>query len=225
MSSSTSSSSPPRLPFLKVLLVAVLGMGLSLVLVRAYAAALGASGEAFLGRVIEARAALPRIIAEEDDLVLFFGSSMTQAGFSARVFDRALAERGVDVKSFNFGFGGLNPLFQDYLARRVREAFEERGSATRAGPHRVQPVPDHQDALQRCRQRDRCLRRHARQPRGDAGDPARRSHPGRENPQHPLPARRRLGRDGDLLFRPRTWAFSRRCRRATCRRTRRTSSD
>ena len=113
--------------FVKVLLVVVVGMGLSLALVRAYAAALGASGEAFLGRVLEARAALPRIIAEEEDLVMFFGSSMTQAGFSARVFDRRLAERGVDVKSFNFGFGGLNPLFQDYLARRIREAFEAEG--------------------------------------------------------------------------------------------------
>ena len=121
MSSSTSSS---RLPFLKVLLVAAVGMGLALALVRAYAAALGASGEAFLGRVLEARAALPRILAEEDDLVMFFGSSMTQAGFSARLLDRDLAERGVAVKSFNFGFGGLNPLFQDYIARRIREAFE-----------------------------------------------------------------------------------------------------
>ena len=124
MSSSTSSS---RRIFLRVFLVVVLGMGLSLALVRAYALALGASGEAFLGRVLEARAALPRIVAEEEDLVLVFGSSMTHAGFSARVFDRELAERGVEAKSFNFGFGGLNPLFQDYLARRIREAFEAEG--------------------------------------------------------------------------------------------------
>ena len=113
--------------FLKILLVVTLGMAVSLALVRAYALALGASGEAFLGRVLEARAALPRILAEENDLVMFFGSSMTDAGFSARIFDRELAERGVDVKSFNFGFGGLNPLFQDYLARRIREAFEAEG--------------------------------------------------------------------------------------------------
>ena len=35
--------------------------------------------------------------------------------------------RGATVKSFNFGFGGLNPLFQDYLARRIRESFEAEG--------------------------------------------------------------------------------------------------
>jgi hypothetical protein len=113
--------------FLRVLFVVVFGMTASLGLVRAYAAALGASGKSFLGRVLEARAALPRIVAEEEPLVMFFGSSMTEAGFSARVFDRKLAERGVEVKSFNFGFGGLNPLFQDFLARRIREAFEAQG--------------------------------------------------------------------------------------------------
>jgi len=121
MNSSTSSS---RSIFARVLLVTVLGMGAALGLVRAYAAALGASGEAFLGRVLQARAALPQIIAEEDDLVIFYGSSMVQAGFSARVFDRELTERGAEVKAFNFGFGGLNPLFQDYFARRIRETFE-----------------------------------------------------------------------------------------------------
>jgi len=33
---------------------------------------------------------------------------------------------GVKVKSFNFGFGGLNPFFQDYLSRRIRDAFQEK---------------------------------------------------------------------------------------------------
>ena len=32
--------------------------------------------------------------------------------------------RGVDTKTWNFGFGGLNPFFQDYLSRRIREVFE-----------------------------------------------------------------------------------------------------
>ncbi|MEM6639709.1 MAG: hypothetical protein AAF610_07390 [Pseudomonadota bacterium] len=53
-----------------------------------------------------------------------FGSSMVQAGFSPREFDRHIAAAGGDVTSFNFGFGGLNPLFQDYLSRRIREDFE-----------------------------------------------------------------------------------------------------
>lgn len=85
-----------------------------------------ASADTILSRVMEARAALPRIIAEQDDLVMVFGSSMTQAGFSARRFDQHLKENGITVKSFNFGFGGLNPLFQDYLSRRIRESFQEK---------------------------------------------------------------------------------------------------
>lgn len=35
-----------------------------------------------------------------------------------------MSEQGVTVKSFNFGFGGLNPFFQDYLSRRIRDDFE-----------------------------------------------------------------------------------------------------
>lgn len=120
----TSSTSSSRKIFAKIFLVITLGMAVSMALVRLFTWLNGVSGEQFLGRVLEARAALPRIVAEPDPLVMFYGSSMTQAGFSARQFDREMAERGVRVKSFNFGFGGLNPYFQDFLARRVREAFE-----------------------------------------------------------------------------------------------------
>ncbi len=121
MSSSTSNS---RAPFGRILLVTFFGMAASMGLVRLFTYANDVSGDTILRRVVEARAALPRIVAEENDLVMAFGSSMTEAGFAARQFDRELTERGIDVTSFNFGFGGLNPLFQDYLARRVREAFE-----------------------------------------------------------------------------------------------------
>ena len=124
MSSSTSSS---RRIYLRIFLVVVLGMAAALGVVRAYALSVGASGSIFLGRVMQARAALPQILEEEEDLVIFYGSSMTQAGFSARVFDQELTQRGARVKSFNFGFGGLNPFFQDLLARRIREAFESEG--------------------------------------------------------------------------------------------------
>ncbi len=121
----TSSTSSSRGIYLRVLVAIALGMGASLGLVRLFTFVGGASAETILPEVTEARAALPRIVAEEKDVVLAFGSSMTDAAFGARQFDREMAAQGVEVKSFNFGFGGLNPYFQDYLARRVREAFDE----------------------------------------------------------------------------------------------------
>ena len=112
--------------FGKTLLFILLGMGLALGLVRAFALANDASSDSILGRVLEAKAALPQIVEEPQDLVMVFGSSMVQAGFSPREFDQWLVERGIDnIKSFNFGFGGLNPFFQDYLARRIKEIFAE----------------------------------------------------------------------------------------------------
>lgn len=128
MSSSTSSSDTvaggSRSYYLRILLIILLGMAIALVLVRLFAAANGAGSDSLLGRVLQAQAAIPRIAAEEKDLVMVFGSSMVQAGFSPREFDRDTAELGADIKSFNFGFGGLNPLFQDYVTRRIADAFE-----------------------------------------------------------------------------------------------------
>jgi hypothetical protein len=122
MSSSTSSS---RSIYSRILLAITLGMGLSMVILRVMLMLNDVSADTILDRVMQARAALPRILAEEEDLVMVFGSSMTQAGFSARSFDKHLKEDGITVKSFNFGFGGLNPLFQDYLSRRIRESFQQ----------------------------------------------------------------------------------------------------
>ncbi|HHL32195.1 MAG TPA: hypothetical protein ENJ41_06375 [Oceanospirillales bacterium] len=83
------------------------------------------SSETIMGRVLEAKAALPQIVKEKKDLIMAFGSSMIDAGFSPREFDQQLAQAGINnIKSFNFGFGGLNPFFQDYLSRRVKEAFD-----------------------------------------------------------------------------------------------------
>lgn len=110
--------------YLKIFLTVVVGMTLAMGIIRGIAWLNDASGSNFLGRVLAARAALPRITQEEGDLVMVFGSSMVQAGFSARHFDREVNARGGNVKSWNFGFGGLNPYFQDFLARRIREAFE-----------------------------------------------------------------------------------------------------
>ena len=128
MSSSTSSSDTlaggSRGYYLRVLLTILLGMAIALVLVRVFTAANGAGADSLLGRVLQAQAAIPSIAAEEKDLVMVFGSSMVHAGFSPREFDRDTAELGADIKSFNFGFGGLNPMFQDYLTRRIADAFE-----------------------------------------------------------------------------------------------------
>jgi len=107
----------------RILLAILAGMAVSLVILRVFTDLNDASEETILGRVSEARAALPEIIAQEEDLVMFYGSSMVEAGFSPRMFDRWLAERGVTVKSFNFGFGGLNPYFQEILSRRIAEQF------------------------------------------------------------------------------------------------------
>ena len=84
---------------------------------------MGANSQGALGRVTESRAALPKIVKEPNEVVMFFGSSMTRAGFSPRKFDADLAEQGKQVKSFNFGFGGLNPYFQDFLSRRIADEF------------------------------------------------------------------------------------------------------
>jgi hypothetical protein len=85
----------------------------------------GANKEGVLGRVLQAKAALPKIIAEPNDLVMFYGSSMTRAGFSPRKFDRDLKAMGKSITSFNFGFGGFNPYYQDLLSRRIAEQFIE----------------------------------------------------------------------------------------------------
>ena len=82
-----------------------------------------ANKQGILGRVNQAQVALPKILKEPNDLVMFFGSSMTRAGFSPRQFDKALALEGKNIKSFNFSFGGLNPYFQDFLSRRIAEKF------------------------------------------------------------------------------------------------------
>ncbi|MGB5689610.1 MAG: hypothetical protein WBM45_10045, partial [Woeseiaceae bacterium] len=114
----------PRRMFLRIWLTILFGSGIALALAYAFVAANGASSRSLLGRVIEAQEAIPQIAAEEKDLVMVFGSSMTEAGFSPREFDRDVNAAGGNVMSFNFGFGGLNPLFQDYTTRRIVERFK-----------------------------------------------------------------------------------------------------
>ena len=112
--------------FIKITLAIVLGMMAAMGLVRLLLDANGANKQGILGRVLQAQAAVPQIIAEPNDLVMFYGSSMTRAGFSPRKFDRDLKAIGKDITSFNFGFGGLNPYYQDLLSRRIAEQFVEK---------------------------------------------------------------------------------------------------
>ncbi|MGB0495076.1 MAG: hypothetical protein ACPGJI_01875 [Kangiellaceae bacterium] len=130
MSSSISNSSTDfdkgsssRAIYKKISLAILFGMGIAMALIQGITVLMGGTTHNIMGRVVEARAALPKIVQEEQDLVMVFGSSMVEAGFAARQFDKEMSELGKNVKSFNFGFGGLNPFFQDYLSRRIRDEF------------------------------------------------------------------------------------------------------
>ncbi|KGJ91711.1 hypothetical protein [Colwellia psychrerythraea] len=125
-SAQTLAHAEDRQVFIKITLAIVLGMMVAMGLVRLFLDANGANKQGILGRVLQAQAAVPKIIAEPNDLVMFYGSSMTRAGFSPRKFDRDLQKMGKDISSFNFGFGGLNPYYQDLLSRRIAEQFIEK---------------------------------------------------------------------------------------------------
>ncbi len=114
-----------RAIYLRIILTIGVGMLLALILVRIFAYSVGGRPEEIMSRVYESRQYLPQIAAQAaaDDTLMFFGSSMTQAGFSPREFEQMIADRGVELTAYNFGFGGLNPLFQDYWARRIRDEF------------------------------------------------------------------------------------------------------
>jgi len=111
----------------KIYAKTVLALGLCMIaamaLITLYLESNNVNKHGILGRVSEAQAALPKILEEPNELVMFFGSSMTGSGFSPRQFDKALALQGKKIKSFNFGFGGLNPYFQDLLSKRIAEQF------------------------------------------------------------------------------------------------------
>lgn len=111
--------------FYKISLAIFLGMLAAMGLVRLLLDLNDINKQGILARVLQAEAALPQIIAEPNDLVMFYGSSMTGAGFSPRKFDRDLQAMGKNISSFNFGFGGLNPYYQDLLSRRIAEQFIE----------------------------------------------------------------------------------------------------
>lgn len=125
MNSSTSSSKAmptQRQIFLRIFLTILVGMGAAMGMVRGFTMAMGADAQELLGRVLEGQNGLKRILVEdEQDLVMVFGSSMVEAGFSPRQFDALIGEQGGNVSSWNYGFGGLNPVFQEILARRFAD--------------------------------------------------------------------------------------------------------
>lgn len=127
MNSSTSSSEQmptQRQIFLRIFLTILLGMGVAMGMVRGFTMAMGADAQELLGRVLEGQEGLKRLLVEDDkDLVMVFGSSMTDAGFGPREFDQHIADMGGSVSTWNFGFGGLNPMFQEFLARRFVDDF------------------------------------------------------------------------------------------------------
>ncbi|MFT6269472.1 MAG: hypothetical protein ACJAVV_002298 [Alphaproteobacteria bacterium] len=100
-------------------------MAIAMLIIYGYLTAMGATGQGVFGRVTQAREAMARVVKEPNDLVMFYGSSMTRAGFSPRKFDRDLAVKGKQVTSFNFGFGGVNPYFQDFLSRRITQEMQQ----------------------------------------------------------------------------------------------------
>ncbi len=124
MNETTAETSQRRI-YGRILIAILVGMLIALMVIRMFAHAIGGRPENIMGRVIQARQHLPQVAADAvtKDTLMFFGSSMTQAAFSPREFEQMLAEKDVQITAYNWGFGGLNPLFQDYLARRVRDEF------------------------------------------------------------------------------------------------------
>lgn len=111
--------------YAKVIITIGLCMLAAVVIIQLIITSMGAKTQGVLGRVTESRAALSQVVEESNQLALFYGSSMTRAGFSPRQFDAQLAKIDKNVTSFNYGFGGLNPYFQDFLSRRIVEEFEK----------------------------------------------------------------------------------------------------
>ena len=58
---------------------------------------------------------------KDDYNAIFIGSSATFYGIVPGTFDRILTERGYEMRSFNFGVGGMSSLEADHTLRRVLE--------------------------------------------------------------------------------------------------------
>ncbi|MEQ8313665.1 MAG: hypothetical protein RL839_11880 [Gammaproteobacteria bacterium] len=60
----------------------------------------------------------------EHKKVMVFGTSMVQAGFEPYQFDTYFEQRDMDVVSYNYGVGNLNPEFQQYLTAHIRREMQ-----------------------------------------------------------------------------------------------------
>ncbi len=90
--------------YFRILMTILIGMFIALVIIRIFAASMGGSPENIMGRVYQARAELPEIASEarENDTLIFFGSSMVEAGFSPREFEQMLDEKDVKNSCLEF---------------------------------------------------------------------------------------------------------------------------
>ncbi len=127
MPSSISSSSSAMSVSFKTLWAGVLLFGLVLGAYNLAVYGLKSAGADLNGRVSAQINYLPTLIDEIDgkDAVMVFGSSMVQAGFEPLLFDGIMAEKGLSTISYNYGIGNLNPYFQDYLSRRIKDQFQQ----------------------------------------------------------------------------------------------------
>lgn len=132
MNSSISNSeqmSTQRRIFLRIILTILIGMGVAMGIVRGFTEVMSVNAQVpiswTLGRVLEGQEGLKRLLVEDEgDLVMVYGSSMIDAGFGPREFDQHIADAGGQSSSWNYGFGNLNPLFQELLARRIVDDFK-----------------------------------------------------------------------------------------------------
>ncbi len=112
-----------------VLLVAALGLarGFVSLLMRVTPPELRGQFTEGSGRLKDFLGQLPEL-AQHEDAVLVFGSSIIQHGFSPETFEQHL---GTPVTAYNLGFPGVDPEMQALLARRVADAFERTGHKAR----------------------------------------------------------------------------------------------
>lgn len=128
MSSSISNSKKAAL---YIALMALLTFGPAMALVNVLTSwSEEAAGDVFgVQRIRSVIDSLDTIAQHQGDSVLFIGSSLVKDGFSPRLFDQIVAG-SVDqpVRSFNLGMGNMKPSYQEILALRLADRYQEVGN-------------------------------------------------------------------------------------------------